>query len=75
MAIRYDDYVKRPHAELEYTPEQIEELIKCRDDILYFAKNYVKIVTLDHGEILFSPYEYQLETIDLLDKNRFFVGL
>lgn len=75
MAIRYDDYVKRPHTELEYEPWQIEELIKCRDDIVYFATHYIKIVTLDHGEILFSPYEYQLETIDLLDKNRFFVGL
>jgi hypothetical protein len=75
MAIRYDDYVKRPNEELEYTPEHISELMKCKDDILYFASHYIKIVTLDHGEILFDPYDYQLETIDLLDKNRFFVGL
>lgn len=75
MAIRYDDYVKRPNEELEYTPYQIEELMKCKDDILYFAQNYVKIVTLDHGEVIFDPYKYQLETIDLLNKNRFFVGL
>ena len=75
MAIRYDDYVKRPNEELEYTPEQITELMRCRDDILYFATKYIKIVTLDHGEVLFDPYEYQLETIKLLDENRFFIGL
>jgi hypothetical protein len=75
MAIRYDDYVKRPNAELEYTPDQIEELIKCRDDIIYFVTNYVKIVTLDFGEKLFEPYDYQLETIKHLNENRFFIGL
>lgn len=76
MAIRYDDtYIKRPNTELEYTDEQVEELLKCRDDVLYFTKNYVKIVTLDHGEVLFDPYEYQLETLELLEQNRFFIGL
>lgn len=75
MAIRYDDYVKRPNEELEYTEEQIRELLRCKDDILYFCQTYVKIVTLDYGEILFDPYKYQLETIDLLNKSRFFIGL
>lgn len=75
MAIRYDDFVKRPNEELEYTPENIEELIKCRDDILYFTVNYVKIVTLDYGEKLFEPYEYQIEALDLLKKHRYFIGL
>ena len=75
MAIRYDEFVKRPNEELEYTEEQIFELEKCRDDVLYFIKNYVKIVTLDHGEVLFEPYPYQEETLELLSNNRFFIGL
>lgn len=76
MAIRYDDvYIKRPNTELEYSDEQIEELLRCRDDVLYFTRNYVKIVTLDHGEVLFDPYEYQVDTLNLLANNRFFIGL
>ena len=76
MAIRYDEnYIKRPNIEIEYTDENIEELVKCRDDILYFTKNYVKIVTLDEGEVLFDPYEYQIKTLELLEHNRFFIGL
>jgi len=76
MAIRYDDrYIKRPNTELEYTDEMVEELIKCRDDVLYFTKNYVKIITLDHGEVLFDPYSYQIDTLNLLANNRFFIGL
>jgi len=75
MAIRYDNYVKRPNAEIEYSEENIQELLKCRDDVEYFIKNYVKIVTLDHGEVQFEPREYQEKTIKLLQENRFFIGL
>ena len=76
MAIRYDDrYIKRPNTELEYSQEQVQELIRCRDDVLYFVTNYVKIVTLDEGEVLFDPREYQKETLELLANNRFFIGL
>lgn len=76
MAIRYDEtYIKRPNAEHEYTPEQIEELLTCRDDILYFCRNYVKIITLDRGEILFDPYDYQVEALDLLSLYRFYIGM
>jgi hypothetical protein len=76
MAIRYDDkYIKRPNTELEYTQEHVQELVKCRDNVLYFVQNYVKIVTLDEGEVLFNPREYQKETLELLANNRFFIGL
>lgn len=75
MAIRYDDFIKRPNQETEYTDNNITELLKCRDDILYFITKYVKIVTLDHGEVLFDPYPYQKETLELLQNNRFFIGL
>lgn len=76
MPIKYDDiYIKRPQEELEYTPEQINELIKCKDDILYFVRKYVKIVTLDEGIIPFEPRDYQLECIESLQENRFTIGL
>lgn len=76
MGIRYDDrFIKRPNAETEYTQDSIQEMIKCRDDVLYFVENYVKIVTLDYGEVLFEPRDYQKETLKLLSKNRFFIGL
>lgn len=76
MAIRYDDnYIKRPNAEFEYDIPQIEELVKCRDDILYFTTNYVKIITLDEGEVLLDPYEYQLEALEHIANNRFYIGL
>jgi hypothetical protein len=31
---------------MEFTQEQILEFMRCKDDPVYFAKNYVRIVTL-----------------------------
>jgi len=75
MAIRYDEqYVKRPRAELEYTPEQIVELQKCMQSVSYFLK-YVKIVNPDKGEIFFEPYDYQVELMEKFQEHRFNIGL
>lgn len=58
-----------------FTKEQIAEYIKCRDDILYFTHNYVKIITLDYGLQLFKTYDYQDRMLESFDKNRFVINL
>jgi hypothetical protein len=71
MTIRYDDSrVKRPHAEHEYTDEQILELEKCSNDVYEFIK-HVKIVHPDKGEVVFEPYNYQTRVLDILKNERF----
>jgi hypothetical protein len=74
MPIKYNEFVKRPREELEYTPEQILELQKCTEDILYFIK-YVMIVNPDHGEMFFEPYDYQLDLLEKFKSERFNVAL
>jgi len=75
MTIRYDDNrVKRPHAEHEYTNDDILELEKCSQDINYFIK-YVKIISPDRGEEYFQPYEYQKKLLKILGKERFVISL
>lgn len=74
MPVVYDEYIKRPQEEVEYTPEQIQELAKCVNDIFYFCK-YVKIVHPDRGRIRFDPYEFQSDIIDTYTKNRFLILL
>ena len=41
--------LKKANTQIEFTKEQIQEYLKCKEDPVYFAQNYVKIVTLDHG--------------------------
>jgi hypothetical protein len=55
---------------INFTEEQVKEWIKCRDDPVYFASNYVKIVTLDHGLQPMNPYDFQKEIIEKAIKGR-----
>ena len=63
--------LKKANTPIEFTQEQIEEFIKCKDDPVYFANNYVKIVTLDHGLQTFKPYHFQEKLINNFHNHRF----
>jgi hypothetical protein len=41
------------------TTEQIDEYIKCKNDILYFAERYYYIQTIDEGKIKIKLWPYQ----------------
>ena len=38
--------LKKANTPVEFTADQISEFIKCKDDPVYFARTYIKIVTL-----------------------------
>lgn len=68
--------LKRAGTETEFTKEQKEELMKCADPKTgceYFIRNYVKIVTVDDGLVMFDPYDFQLEIADKCVNNRFVI--
>src|SRR6056300_215548 len=63
--------LKKANTSIQFTEEQVIEFIKCREDPIYFAKNYVKIVSLDEGLTQFSPYHFQQKLIQNFHNNRF----
>jgi len=63
--------LKKANTPIEFTQEQILEFVKCKDDPVYFANNYVKIVTLDHGLQTFKPYHFQEKLINNFHNHRF----
>jgi len=63
--------LKAENVQIEFTKENIEEYIRCKEDPIYFAKNYIKIVSLDEGLIPFSMYDFQEELITNFHQNRF----
>ena len=63
--------LKKANTQIEFTQEQILEFVKCKDDPVYFAKNYVKIVSLDEGLVGFEPYHFQEKLITNFHKHRF----
>ena len=63
--------LKKANVRVEFTQEQIEEFIKCKDDPVYFARNYLKIVSLDEGLVNFNLYPFQEKLVRNFHENRF----
>ena len=54
----------------DFTKEEIQEYIKCKENPVYFIENYVKIITLDKGLQPFKLYDCQKEKVDCIMNNR-----
>jgi len=63
--------LKKAGTELQFTKEQVEEWIKCKNDPLYFALNYIQIINLDEGLVPFDMYDFQKEILMDFHENRF----
>jgi hypothetical protein len=61
MPIKYNEYVKAPNKKIEWTPELVQELIKCEEDFIYFATTYIKVAHQEHGIIPMQSRDYQLD--------------
>ena len=67
--------IKRDGVEHSFTREELEEYIKCKESVEYFAENYVKVIHIDYGLIPFKPYPYQRELFKSFQNERFTVVL
>ena len=63
--------LKKVGTEIEFTQEQIQEYLKCKADPVYFAMNYIKIISLDEGIVPFKMWDFQQELIRNFHENRF----
>ena len=68
---RDNPLLKRVGIEHSYTQEQVEEYMKCAEDPVYFAANYIKIVNVDKGLMPFNMWDFQKDMIKLFHENRF----
>lgn len=56
--------------EFEFTPEMRDQLLKCREDIFYFAENFFHIVQLDRGKEKIRLYGAQKKVLKVLCKSK-----
>lgn len=63
--------VRRSGVIFKMSPDEIQEYIKCKVDIKYFAEKYCKIKTEDGTIAKISLRDYQKEILDLFSTNRF----
>jgi len=73
-----ESYLGNPHLKkvgvsVSLSPEEVREYVKCATNPLYFAENYVKIVTLDGGFVPINLYPFQREAVEDIHDDRFVI--
>jgi hypothetical protein len=63
--------LKKANTPIQFTQKQVLEWLRCKDDPIYFTKNYVKIVSLDEGLVPFKMWPFQEKLIQNFHENRF----
>ena len=76
MAAGNDVYLGNPNLKkagtpINFTKKQIDEWIKCKNDPIYFATNYIQIISLDEGLVPFKMYDFQKDILRDFHENRF----
>ena len=63
--------LKKANIAQNFTPEEVQEYIRCSEDPVYFILNYIRIVSLDEGIIPFTMYDFQVDMVKSFHENRF----
>jgi hypothetical protein len=63
--------LKRSNETIEWTPDLVQEYIKCSSNPVYFGEKYIKIVNVDKGLVPIKMYPYQKDMVMSLAENRF----
>ena len=65
--------LKRSNVKHSWTPQQVQEWMKCAEDPEYFIETYIKIVNVDRGLVNFNLYDYQKDIVRLSVDERFVI--
>ena len=63
--------LKKANVAQSFTLEQVKEYVRCKEDPIYFARNYIKIVSLDYGLVPFKLYDFQEDLVRSFHEKRF----
>ena len=65
--------LKKANIQIDFSQEEIQEVVRCSKDIVYFCETYQKIISIDEGLMPFAPYDYQKEIMHSVNENRFVI--
>lgn len=67
--------IKKPGGKTEQISKEeydyrVQELVKCKRDIVYFAEKYYKIINLDRGLETIKLYDVQKDALNAIKDNK-----
>ena len=65
--------LKKANITIDFSKEEIQEVVKCSKDIIYFCEKYLKIINIDEGLMPYDPYDYQKQIMHEVAANRFVI--
>ena len=65
--------LKKANIQIDFSEEELQEIVKCSKDVKYFCEKYIKIVNIDEGLIPYEPYDYQTNIMRTVEANRFVI--
>ena len=63
--------IKKAGVQIEWTPAMVQEYFKCKEDPIYFAEKYMKIIVKGQGLVQIKLFNYQKEMIIAMKENRY----
>ena len=63
--------LKKSNQNIEWSPDLVQEYVKCSQDPVYFTENYMKIISINEGLVNFNMYDYQKKMVRSFKDNRF----
>lgn len=75
MARKLNNRLKTENQEIEYTEDNVAELLKCATDPVYFISNYVMVQHPTKGAMPFKLYDYQKKMVNTFHTERYSVTL
>ena len=65
-----DIKLKKANQTIDWTPEILQEYLKCSEDPVYFIQSYMKIINVNNGLQDFILYEYQKDMLKSFHDSR-----
>jgi len=65
--------LKRSGVSVNWTPDLVQEYMKCKNDVVYFVTTYMKIININRGLVNFVPYPYQEQMLKTMAEERYTV--
>jgi len=66
--------VKAANQSITFSPDQVQEYLKCSKDPIYFIEKYIHVVTLDEGKKLMKLYPFQKDIVNAIQNNRYVIA-